>query len=328
MSVTIKDVAAAAGVSIATVSRVLAHKDQFYSPATAEKIMTVARDLGYQKNSAAVELVTQKSQVLGVVVSSTQTNFADQIIAGIQDTAFARDLSVIILYAGVNDDRLQQKAIQTVIERSVRGILILALELNDANRQLLDQTPIPHVFLSTTSGSEQDAFVASDDFKIGQQATEYLINKGHTRIGLAAVEATSHVGQKRLAGYRTAMANHQLPIESEWIQAGHFTYADGLAAMRQWGPTPSIDAVVAMSDLAAVGVLNQATDFHLNIPNQLAIVSIDGTDLVKWVRPQLTSITQAFYDMGVAGVNLLMDTDTQPTAAQLLPFKLEERASS
>ncbi|GAB6092674.1 LacI family DNA-binding transcriptional regulator [Furfurilactobacillus curtus] len=328
MSVTIKDVAAAAGVSIATVSRVLAHKDRFYSPATAEKIMTVARDLGYQKNSAAVELVTQKSQVLGVIVSSTQTNFADQIIAGIQDTAFARDLSVIILYAGVNDDRLQQKAIQTVIERSVRGILILALELNDANRQLLDQTPIPHVFLSTTSGHEQDAFVASDDFKIGQRATEYLINKGHTRIGLAAVEATSYVGQKRLAGYRNAMANHQLPIESEWIQAGHFTYADGLVAMRQWGPTPPIDAVVAMSDLAAVGVLNQATDFHLNIPNQLAIVSIDGTDLVKWVRPQLTSITQAFYDMGVAGVNLLLNTDTQPPAAQLLPFKLDERASS
>ncbi len=167
MTVTIKDIAETANVSIATVSRVLANKEGFYSEKTATKVRQTAEKLGYRKNTAAVELVTQRSQVIGVIVSATKTNFANDIIAGIQDEAFKHNLSVIILYAGESDVDQQHRALQTVIERSVMGILILAIRPADADIAMLRAANIPHVFLSTSFDSQQLPFIGSDDFALG-----------------------------------------------------------------------------------------------------------------------------------------------------------------
>lgn len=117
MAVTIKDIAKQAGVSPATVSRVLSGQAAFYSEKTAKKVKKIAKKLGYQKNTAAVELVTRRSKVIAVIVSSTKTNFSDQIIDGIQQEAGEHDLNVIILYVGEKDPQMEQKALETVIER-------------------------------------------------------------------------------------------------------------------------------------------------------------------------------------------------------------------
>ncbi len=327
MTVTIKDIAEAAQVSVATVSRVLGNKEGFYSEKTAKKVRKVATKLGYRKNTSAVELVTRKSQVLGVIVAATKTNFSNQIIEGIQDEAFKKGLSVIILYANENDSESQARALQTVIERSVMGILVLAIQLMDDNLALLKDSRIPYRFLSTSFYGNKLPFTASDDFQIGYQATDFLIRKGHQKIGIVAIDTSLFIGQQRVAGYRQAMQDAQLSVRDCWIRVGKFTYQDGVAAMAAFGPQPDVTAIIGGSDMAAIGVLNQAQSLGLEIPDQLAVMSIDGTELVKIVRPKITSVTQSFYEMGKMGTRLLLETEVKPQS-EYVPFKIEERQST
>lgn len=327
MVATIKDVAEKAGVSAATVSRVLAHKEGFYSEVTARRVRKIAASLGYEKNTSAVELVTKKSQVIGVIISSTKTNFFEKIIDGIQDEAIKHNLSVIMLYAGQNDPVLQKRALQTLVERAVKGILVVVIQLDEDNLALLQGSQIPYRFLSTAYNSDKLPSIASDDYQIGYQATRYLIKRGHQRIGLVAMDTSGYIGQQRVNGYRAAMTEAKLPVKNEWVKVGMYTYEDGVSAMTAFGQQPDVTAIIGASDLAAVGVLNQAVQFNLKIPDQLAIISIDGTYLAEIVRPQLTTVTQGFYNMGILGTRMLLD-HTKQTTSQFTPIKIETRQST
>ena len=306
MGATIKDIAELAGVSPATVSRVLSGQSDFYSEKTARRVHRAAKKLGYQKNTSAVELVTRTSKTIAVIVSSTQTNFADQIIDGIQEQAMQKDLNVIILYAGEKNAKLQKRALETVIERSVLGILLVAIDLDPSNDNLLRSANIPFLFLSICFRNHRFPFISSDDFKIGYQATTYLIEKGHVKIDFAAADLESFTGQLRLAGYRRAMDEYRLPTSPDWVCDGDFAYEDGVLAMKQYGEETQLTAVIASSDLAAIGILNQAQAFNVKVPNDLSVVSIDGTYLCNIVRPRITSVTQSFREMGVKGMQTLL----------------------
>lgn len=327
MAVTIKDIAKQAGVSPATVSRVLSGQVAFYSEKTAKKVKKIAKKLGYQKNTAAVELVTRRSKVIAVIVSSTKTNFSDQIIDGIQQEAGEHDLNVIILYAGEKDPQMERKALETVIERSVMGILLVAVNLNSVNENLLVNANIPYQFLSITLKNRKLPFITSDDFQIGYQATKYLIDKGHSKIGFAAADLDSVTGQLRLDGYHQAMADNGLQLNSAWVCDGDFAYEDGVNAMKQYGREPEVTAVIASSDLAAIGVMNQAQDYGLKIPADLAVMSVDGTKLCSIVRPQLTSVTQEFFEMGVRGMQQIISQPTKAAKSAFTPFKIIARQS-
>lgn len=327
MAVTIKDIAKQAGVSTATVSRVLSGQTAFYSEKTAKKVKKTAKKLGYQKNTDAVELVTRRSKVIAVILSSTKSNFSDQIINGIQQEARRHDLNVIIVFAGENDSQMERKALETVIERSVMGILLVAVNLNPANEDLLLNANIPFLFLSITIKNRGLPFITSDDFQIGYQATKYLIDKGHSKIGFAAADLDSVTGQLRLDGYRHALADNGLPLNSGWVLGGDFAYEDGVNAMKQYGREPEVTAVIASSDLAAIGVMNQARDYGLKIPADLAVMSIDGTKLCGIVRPQLTSVTQEFLEMGVRGMQQIISPLAKAAKSSFTPFKIIPRQS-
>lgn len=325
MTVTIKDVAQAAGVSITTVSRVLSNKGSFYSEKTARKVKKTAEKLGYQKNTAAAELATQKSKAIGVVINSTQTNFSNSIIEGIQQEANEHDLSAIIVYAGVGDAQMQHRAIQTVIERSVKGILLLSVDVSTDDLALLNQAQIPYISLSQAFTDEQISYISSNDLEIGYQATSYLLNKGHRKIGLAgiAVQKNAMTGRNRLAGYEKALAEAGIKPLKKWIQYGDYSYDAGIDAMKKFGEHSGMTAVVAASDMVGIGLLNQAHDYGIAVPDDLSIISIDGTDLCKIVQPQLTSVTQAFFEMGVEGVRALESGRT----TKFTSIKIEERGS-
>lgn len=325
MAATIKDIAKAAGVSPATVSRVLANKEGFFGAQTAVRVREAARQLGYRKNTAATELVTQRSHDLAVIVNATQTNFANQIIEGIQATAFPADLNVIILYAGDADEERQRRALTTVIERAVRGILLLSVNLAPANLALLRSTEIPYAFLSISMQAPQTPAITSDDWQVGYQATQYLLRRGHRRIGLAAVDHQI-TGQLRLAGYRQALTEAGVQPVDAWFQAGDYSYAAGQQAMQAYGAQPAVTAVLAGSDMAAIGVMNQARTLGLLVPADLSVMAIDGTELCEIVQPTLTSLTQSFYDMGVAGVRRLL-TDQPTPPRETTAIRVVERES-
>ncbi|WP_421016997.1 LacI family DNA-binding transcriptional regulator [Furfurilactobacillus cerevisiae] len=328
MRVTIKDVAQAANVSVSTVSRVLSNKENFFASKTADHVRKVAADLGYQRNAYAADLASHQSDVLAVVISATKSNFADEIITGIHDVATKHGNSVMILYAGENNPTLQDKAIKTVIERDVMGVLIVALELGDESLNSLKTSGIPHIFLSTAAKENLGPFIASDDHAIGYEATKYLIEHGHRKIGLVGMDEQSFVGTQRMNGYREAMAEHGLSINEDWLVPGYFTFEDGEAAMQHFGKQPAVTAIIANSDLTAIGVIDQARDYGLEVPAQLSVMSIDGTKLTRIFRPTITSVTQDFFQIGRAGCAALLTGDNEPIQSKFLPIKIVERNST
>lgn len=326
MSVTIKDVAKKANVSIATVSRVLAGKKEAYSLATKKRVHEAIQELGYKKNKAAVELVTMKSNVIAILVPTPKTNFAMKIIESIQKNAFERDLSVIILFVGDNDEETQIKALNTVIERPVTGILLISVGLRGDAINLLKNSGISHVFVSTAM-SKESRFVSSDDFKIGYEATKFLIQKGHKKIGLSSLEVDKFIGQQRVAGYLSALKDHHISQNDDWIFDGDYSYESGVSSMQYYASQTDVTAVIGASDLAAIGIINKAQKLDINVPDQLAVISIDGTYLVDIVSPRITSVTQSFYNMGETALKMLFSKGNESNHIYT-SFQIDERESS
>ncbi|KLI74642.1 LacI family transcriptional regulator [Lacticaseibacillus casei] len=331
MSATIKDIARKTGVAASTVSRVLTNKGSGYSSATAEKVRIAAKELGYKKNQAAVELVKQRSNVIATVVSSVKTSFAGQIIDGIQTEATKHGLNLIIIYSNSADPVEQKRALLTAIERPVRGILLLSIALSPDNLALLQESQIPFCFLSIGFNDKRFPFISSDDREIGYQATKLLLAKGHRQIGLAAIDKYPYTGRLRLEGYRKALKEANVTPKKEWVQLGDYSYAAGQTAMRAYGTKTKLTAVIAGSDESAVGVLNQARNLGLKVPEDLSIVSIDGTEICEMVQPQLTSVSQEFYKMGIEGVERLEETIAGTNAESqkqvYTPISIVERES-
>ncbi|RYL87561.1 LacI family DNA-binding transcriptional regulator [Sporolactobacillus sp. THM19-2] len=322
MRVTIKDIAETAKVSPSTVSRILAGKTDNYASKTVKRVCRIAVQMGYQKNTAARELVTRKSNVLAVIVSETRTNFSEEIIQGIHQVALDKNLSVMIVYAGESDQGRQHRAIKTVIERGVRAILLLAIVPGEDNTRLLHASHIPFIFLATALGRKDLPFISSNDFDIGYQATDYLLKRGHVKIGFAGLNLGTYVGDLRFQGYQYAFQKAGLDWQNEWIKSGRWSYQDGIRAMKAWGRGTELTAIIGASDLVAIGVMNTALDLGMAVPDQLSVLGIDGTSLCHIVRPELTAIRQAFYEMGRRGVQRLMDhagIESAFTSIDILP---------
>ncbi|GAW65158.1 lacI family transcriptional regulator [Ligilactobacillus acidipiscis DSM 15836] len=328
MSVTIKDIAIKAGVSTATVSRVLNNQVNFFTEKTEKKVKKAALQLGYQKNVNAVELVTKNSKTIGVVISDTRTNFASDIIKGIHFEALKQGLNVIMTFGGENDPELQKQALKTVTERPVKYILLVGLEITSENLAFLKNGNIPYLFISTEFEKESGIpFITTENFNLAYAGTKFLIEKGYRKIGLAGVDINSHMGKQRLDGFRKALESNEITCLPEWVQPGNFSYQDGINSMKQYHKNGGIEAVFCGSDYVAWGILNQAQKLGIKIPAELGVMSMDGTKLTHLLQPQITSVVQEFYQMGIEGVKAIV---TGPTAnfSHHLPFKIVERNST
>lgn len=330
MSATIKDIARKVGVAPSTVSRVLSGKSKYYTPETEKKVKEAVEELGYKKNQAAVELVKKQSNVIAAVVSSVKTNFAGEIIEGMQEEAQRLGYNLIIVYSNSAKSEEQKKALLTVIERPVMGILLLSIALTSDNLDLLKDSKIPYCFLSM-GFDDSRPFISSDDEKIGYQATKYLISKGHKKIGLVGLDKLPFTGRSRLAGYKRAMNENKIGISNDWIKNGDYSYLSGEKAMAEFGKSTELTGIVAASDLVAIGILNQAHNMGIRVPEELSIISIDGTEMCEIVQPQLTSVSQGFHEMGVTGIREIekqfSNTNDLNVKQQFIPFHIIERQS-
>lgn len=319
MKPTIKDIAARSGVSIATVSRVLSQKTGTYSEKTQAKILRIAKELGYRKNTAAVELVKKRSAVLAVILNATPTNFSTGVIDGIQKRASDLGQGVIILYAGNRDAQMLHKAIVTALERAVSGILLTAIEPDEADLTLLKDSGIPFCFVSLYLNQPQILSVSSNNESITSQAVDYLVEQGHTAIALAGIDGY-HTGTQRIAGYEAGLRAHG--ITTSCIKYGDYSYESGRQLLQEFLPL-KVTAIITASDMIAAGLLNAAQEAGIQVPEDLSLVSIDGTIICNITTPGLTSVTQDFYHIGSRSVDQVMGHDVET----FVPVKIEERGS-
>lgn len=319
--VTIKQVAAEAGVSITTVSHVLNDVPGLrVNPATKQRILDVSSRLGYVPNGLAQSLRTQRSNTIGLIGDEIVTTpFASKLILGAQEVALARDTVLFVVSTGYQR-HVEDREIEELLRRQVDGILYASMFHRSVSlpRQL---SRVPTVFLNAECATPGVPWVAPDEVAGGRDAARVLLDAGHRRLGFINNVDEIPASAGRLSGFLDRVSEagvdastvHVVAVESE--PAGGYAAAMELLA----GPQrPS--AIFCFNDRLALGAYRACAELGLRIPEDVSIMGFDNHEYVAdGVYPGLTTIELPHYDMGVWGAEhlfTLIDSDNDGVAAE------------
>ncbi|MET8686962.1 LacI family DNA-binding transcriptional regulator [Streptomyces sp. NPDC004732] len=337
---TLEAVAARAGVSRATVSRVV-NGDPGVREVLAEKVRRAVDELGYVPNRAARSLVTRRHDAVAVVIAEPETRvFADPFFAlqlrGISQELTAHDIQLVLLLTEGRDDH--ERVGRYLAGGHVDGALVFSLHLDDPLPGIIRRAGLPTVFggrpgwPQAEEGEPGASYVDCDNRGGARDAVRHLIGLGRGRIAhiTGALDQTSAVD--RLDGYREALADD---VDPGLIAEGDFTPAGGERAMRELlDREPELDAVFAASDLTASGALRVLRERGRRVPDDVAVVGFDDMLAVaEQTEPPLTTVRQDIEQMGrlMAGMLLRGRGGAEPAAEPagvVLPTSLVRRASA
>lgn len=306
MPVTIRDVAEAAGVSIATVSRVLNNKDHPVGAATRQRILHTAEGLGYRPNIAARSLRTERSSTVGVIADDIIGPFATRIIRGIQDRLKPEGYLCVIISADWDPDA-EREAIHDLASRSIDGI-IFSETWHKAAVELLDVASKPYVFVHRQFAVPGQFSAIPDEMFGAQLATSHLLRLGHRRIGYINGPEHYYASEVRLQGYQAVLAGAGIAYDPDLVARGDWAVDGGYAAAcRLLRSEPRMTALFAGNDLMAAGAIYALRDAGLHVPEDVAVVGYDDREISRIFRPALTTVTLPCYEMGQASAQMLLD---------------------
>ena len=316
MDVTIKDVARVAGVSPSTVSRVLAGQSSI-SPKTHGKVRQVMRDLNYHPHAGARSMVTGSSRTIGLVTSRpTAETFASpffpEVIRGIGSVLEAEGYN-LVLSTTQGESNQREACLQMLRGRQADGVILTVSRLGDELIDALVAEQRHFVLIGRPADQEGRLshpnvhFVNNDNVAAAAVAVEHLVSQGHRRI--AFINGSSHwvYCYDRFQGYRQGLEAGGLPFDPELVQSGKVTQEDGNRALDSLLALPEPPtAVLALDDILALGVLEQALRRGLRVPADLAVAGFNASPITAWTRPQLTTVRVPIYDLGSMAARMLV----------------------
>ncbi|MFS0782912.1 LacI family DNA-binding transcriptional regulator [Bacillus sp. 1P06AnD] len=335
MTITIKDVAKLANVAPSTVSRVIADHAKI-SQSTKERVREAMKELGYHPNFIARSLANQSTQVIGLVLPAStdiyfQNPFFSTVLRGLGEAAHEKCYS-IQMNTGKTDEENLQAVVEMVQGRRVDGIILLYSKIDDPIICYLKERNFPFVIIGKPyDGGEEITHVDNNNFRAAKEATEYLLGKGHQRIGFIGGDPQYVVTLDRKLGYRKALEeagvdySTDMEVESEFLEMGG---KQAVAALLQLVEPPT--ALIVTDDLVAMGVLNVLKERHISVPEEMSIVSFNNVLFAELANPPLTSVDIGIYDLGYQAAKSLIqhiENPKEPKKRIILPFRLVERES-
>ena len=311
MGASIKDVAAKAGVSIATVSHVL-NGTRTTRPHTRERVLEAVRELGYEQNQAARNLARGKSSLLGLIVSDVRNPFFPDIIAGFQDRALAHDMDALVLNTNYDSERTLN-SVRRLMGLQVPGVAILTSQIDPSVIDMLAQRRIAAVYLDLGRVAPSISNILLDYEHGIVEALEHLSALGHRKIAYIGGPLSLKSAQRRKRAFTQTAA--RLGIDPSQTIDADFTVKGGYAACSRLlnGARPS--AIMAGNDLTAIGVLHQAYDSGLRVPHDLSVVGFDDILFSEFTQPALTSVSVPRTEIGKVAFQALWDMLSDPNLA-------------
>jgi len=309
---TILDVAKLAGVSTATVSHVI-NKTRKVNPDTTARVEEAIQELHFQPNQQARSLKTGQSHLIGVLNYYTVDDYFAEILSSLETEAFNAGYNVLLRHP-VHDDQKTNSDLNTWINRNIDGLIINSPEVDDEYYTLLKSINCPCVILHINDMDCTCDTIQINDFEISQQAIQYLIQLGHTRIAcISGYTNDKHTASKRRLGYEEALHKAGIPIHPEYLVNTDYGIEEGyqqcLALMKL--PNPPT-AIFTYSDLLAIGAMRAAKDLNISIPETLSIIGFDDIALASYTNPRLTTIHQDKKQIGELAVKQLLKRIQNP----------------
>ena len=305
----VKDVAAAAGVSLGTVSNVLNRPDRV-KPDTRARVERAMADLGFVRNESARQLRAGTSKTLGYVMLDATNPFFTDVAQGIEAAAEAAGLSLVLCNSGQLAAR-ESRHLDLFQQQRVQGLLVTPIDPESPTLSAVRDRGTPLVIVDRTRDDTTFCSVAVDDVLGGRLALEHLLDRGHTRV--AFVGGPLGIGQvrDRLQGARLAWADAGLPPDDLTVVITDSLDVDaGRGAGQRLAGLPSArrpTAAFCANDMTALGLLQQAISSGTRVPEQLAIVGYDDIQFAAAAAVPLTSVRQPRVELGRAAAALLID---------------------
>lgn len=326
--VTIRDVAAIAEVSAATVSRVL-NDDGRVAPELRERVQAAVERLGYRPNSQARSLRTQATRVIGLIISDIQNPFFTSMVRGVEDVAQAAGYSVVLANSD-EDLGKEQQYLRVAAAEQMAGVILSPASSSRTRIGELVHEEIPVVTIDRRIAADVDS-VAVDNVAGARRAVEHLIESGARRIGMIAGPVDVSTAADRLEGYHAALRTAGITPDPELLTHGDFRIDGGHQAAARLLDLPARpDALFAANNLMLVGTLNAMAERGLSAPDDVLLA---GFDEMSWAgfAPPLTLVEQPTYEIGKLATQLLLRRIGGDTAAAehvVLEATLRVRASS
>lgn len=323
---TIVDIAKESGYSISTVSRVLNNR-QDVSPEAKAKIMEIVNAHGFVPNTNAKHLKQVVTKNILVLVKGTSNMLFAQVIERIQMMMETAQYTVNVYYFDEAKNEVQE-AINLCRERKPLGIIFLGGN-PEFFRAEFSQINVPCVLVSTQGsdlGFENLSSVATDDISAAKKAMDYLFSKGHSNIAVLGGDLQiSYTSVQRFMGYELSYKSHGKDFDFTYFEKARYSLEESYSGMsRLLDKDLPMTAVVAMSDVMAIGAIRAIRDHGLSVPDDISIVGFDGTALAEYYNPRLITIRQDHVKMADRSVEILLGMiNLRRTAShELIPFSI------
>lgn len=332
-SVTIDEVAARAGVSPMTVSRVMNGQGKVRDT-TRERVLRAVRELDYTPNLAASSLAAAQHIRIALVYTNPSGAYLRELLVGLLRVASRTAVQLVIDYWDDMDAEAERKAARTLAKK-VDGV-ILPPPLCESRAAVTEfvRASVPVVAIASGHFSDDISCVRIDDFRAGKEIAEYLIAHGHTRIGCIKGRPDLSASARRFQGFHAALDEAGITLDNSLVQQGDYTYRSGLKAAEKLlvhRNPPS--AIFASNDDMAAAAISVAHRRGLDVPRDLSVVGFDDTSAATTVWPELTTIHQPIASMANTAVDVLLrsirrkDVSTRVLADHIVPHRLVVRDS-
>lgn len=330
VTVTIYDVAREAGVSMATVSRVV-NNNPNVKPQTRKKVYEAIERLGYRPNAVARGLASKKTTTVGVVIPDiANANYAE-VARGIEDIANMYHYNIILTNSDKRKDK-EIRVINTLLEKQVDGLLFMGGAVTDEHFQAFNTSNVPIVLCATTDEKGAMPSVDINHEEAAYDAVTKLIQEGHRRIAMISGTLQDPAnGYARFQGYKRALEKGGIPYREDYVRVGNYRYESGIEATQYFLQLPERPtAIFAATDEMAIGAIHCLQDAGLSVPGDISVIGIDNSRMASMVRPMLTTVAQPMYDIGAVSMRLLtklMKKESIENAKVTLPHELIVRKS-
>jgi LacI family sucrose operon transcriptional repressor len=323
----IKDIAKLAGVSPATVSRVM-NNNGYVKEEKREAVMKVIKDVDYQPNPIAQSLKNQKSQMLGVIVPKISTETASRVVAGVTEVAKAHDYQVLIANTDLDIEE-EINYLKFLSNKSVDGIIMMGTEVTDRHLAVMDKLTVPIVIL----GQKVKGYtsIIHNDYDASYTVTEYLIKQNHRDIAFIGVdEKDEAVGIVRKKAYLDCLKSYNVQVDDLLMAIGDFDIDTGYQMMQKILKYKTPTAVLAVTDHLAIGAIHALLDAGLDVPKDVSVVGIGDIKLAEYLNPPLTTVHYTFKTSGKMAAEAVFELMKDPKRqgdTLMTTFELKMRAS-
>ena len=304
MTLNIIDIAKLAGVSKSTVSRYL--NNGYVGAESREKIKKVIDETGFMPQSYAKSLRTGKTNLIGVIVPKISTETAPRVVQGITEVLSENNYDVLIANTNLSVEK-EFEYLNIFKNNQVDGVIFMGTKITPRHKEIMNKLDVPIVVVAQYM--DNYPCVYHDDFNAAKYMTEYLIGKGHKNIGFIGVyEEDRSVGLERENGYIAALKENNIEMDIENLKVGDFSYESGYKLANELinkKNTPT--AIFAVTDNLAIAAIDCLKDNGLNVPEDVAVVSIGDTRISQVVSPKLTTIHYHYKTSGRKSAEIMIE---------------------